>query len=144
MTRARKLRGSHMGRVFPPVPSRSSGTTNLMHFTSTSRQVGKSWAGMVTVFIPRACSWPLSSTSVRITASATRLPGQTCFKVRSSWRMRPWDSRNTSPRLTSTESWQPRTVRSTGMGHSSGWTTTSHSTVTVGSGKVTWFPSVSV
>ena len=47
-------------------------------------------------------------------------------------------------RFTTTESWQPRTVRSTGSGHSSGRTTTSHSTVTVGSGKVTWFPSVSV
>ena len=53
MNRALKLRGLHMTWVEPPEISRSSGSTNLMHLTSTSRQVGKLWAGMVMALLPR-------------------------------------------------------------------------------------------
>ena len=143
MNRARKLRREHMPLAAPEETFRSSGTTNLMHRTWTSRQEGKSWAGMVKVFRPREYSWPLSSTSVRMAARATRLPGQTFLRVTFSWMIRPWDSRYTSPAFTTTASAQPSTDRSTGSGQPSGQTTTSQDTVTVGSGKVTAFPSAS-
>ena len=64
----------------PEETFRSSGTTNLMHRTWTSRQEGKSWAGMVKAFRPREYSWPLSSTSVRMAAQGHPLAGADVFE----------------------------------------------------------------
>ena len=68
-----------------PFSARLSGTTNLMQRTSTSRQPGASWAGRAKAFMPRWYSMPSLSTSVRMAARATRLPGQTFLTVTSAW-----------------------------------------------------------
>ena len=78
----------------------SSGNTNLMHFTKMSRQDGAWCAGTVIAFIPRGHSLPFLSISVKITPSATRLPGQTFFTVTSNSTMRPNDSSMVSPKST--------------------------------------------
>ncbi len=51
----------------------SSGSTKRMHFTMISRQDGKLCAGIVIVLMPRVCSVPLQSVSVRMMPSAVRL-----------------------------------------------------------------------
>lgn len=73
--------------------SKSSGRTNLIHFTKTSRQVGALWAGIVIILIPLWHSIPCLSTSFNITAIAIRFPGHIFFKLIFNCKIRPKDSK---------------------------------------------------
>ena len=83
-TRALKFRVLHIAVVEPLETPRSSGRMNLTHLTSTSRQDVLKCAGIVSVFVPRWYSLPCWSTSLSAMASATRLRGQTFFRLTSS------------------------------------------------------------